>query len=213
MGAAEGGDRAIGERVMRRQRRRAGSSPLTSAPVGEGYYGPSISRRHGSSSRCRPGGGAAIDRWSSVPHRERAVGTRHVGLPEIRGTASRRAAASRAAPLDVPTPRSRGRVRMLPSAAASVAGTTEEEFLARRGQRQSNVRRTAPRQRAPATSTTRASSRCSPAPCARSRPPSSAARDVLGAHEVPGRRPAGARRARPGEGGRGQHRGAPRRAG
>ena len=36
---------------------------------------------------------------------------------------------------------------MLSSAAASVAGTTEEEFLARRGQRQSNVRRTAPRQR------------------------------------------------------------------
>jgi hypothetical protein len=38
-------------------------------------------------------------------------------------------------------------MRMLPSAAANVAGTTEEEFLARRGQRQSNARGTAPRQR------------------------------------------------------------------
>ena len=56
--------------------------------------------------------------------------------------------------------------------------------------------------------TTRASSRCSPAPCARSRPPSQRGqRDAVGAHQVPGRRPAGARGARPGQG---RHRPAPR---
>ena len=82
-----------------------------------------------------------------------------------------------AAPLDVPSPRPGLRAVGAGPPHRACRGTPEEESVARRGQRQPGARRTAPRnQRRGRDSTTRASSRCSPAPCARSRPPSSAAR-------------------------------------
>ena len=148
------------------------------------------------------------------PHRERAVGTRHVGLPEIRGTASRRAAANKG-PLRSTNERFRtwGRVRMLPSAAAS-AGIAQRRRSSWLDEASANrtfgVRRRA--SGAPATSTTRASSCARPRPCARRDhvqrgPVMSSVRTKF---QVVALRCA---TSAPSEGGRGQHRGAPRRAG
>ena len=58
----------------------------------------------------RRGGWPAIDRWPSVPPWAGRL-ARRVDLSQIRGTESRLGAAVRSAPLDVPSPRWRDRVR------------------------------------------------------------------------------------------------------
>ena len=129
---------------------------------------------------------------------------RHVDLSQHGGTAQRTVHPDRwARRPHPPRPRDCTRhCRPVGPYGPYVAGILEEEFLARRGQRQSGATRTAPRtQRRSRLSTTRASSPCSPAPCARSRPHAAARPgQACRADQVPGRRLAGARGAGPGQG-------------
>ena len=109
-----------------------------------------------------------------------------------------------------PTPRAAGTARAGRSRhATSIAGTPEEEFLARRGQRQSGATRTAPRNQRRARDLDNEG--IIPVLARAVREVEAAAqrgpRAALGSHQVPGRRPAGARGARPGQG---RHRPAPR---
>ena len=143
---------------------------------------------------------------SSAPGR--AVGAPSAGLSQFRGAESCRRVTTRVHSgrrLLVPPPTvCRSDVRR------ACRAVHRRSLLARRGQRQSGATRTArDPSAASASATTTASSRSSPAPCARSRRRSSAAPvKPSGAHQVPGRRAAGARGARPGQGRHDEHRGA-----
>ena len=79
-------------------------------------------------------------------HRGRAVGVRHVDLSQIRGTESRLGAAFRPASARCPiAPAAGPSCGCHPPAVDLLPGTPEEESVARRAQRQSGARRTAPR--------------------------------------------------------------------
>ena len=119
MGAAEGRDRAISEKVMPAQHRPAAPSShrYVRAPVA----GATMKQQRPSTmsrltTTLGPAVGAAIDRWSSVPPwagpSARYVDLRSVGPHRV-------AEQPRPALLDVPTPRPRGCVRVLSPVAGS----------------------------------------------------------------------------------------------